>query len=123
MAYNKSTPSSSGDTFAYLSNSSKKRTLQSEDTSFGLDELDDYGSLASIFTVISEPQTQEEKQLFSDNKIWGWPRLYKETKPNLLEYKESLLARYIDIPRSLWRIVNDQLELIAKLVKNIDKKN
>ena len=109
MTHNISTTSTSGDTFAYRSASDYSRKIKSDDTAFGLGELEEFGSLGSIFTVISEPQTEEEKMLLTENKIWGWAKIYKETKPNLIFYKNSLLERYVDIPRQLWKIVNEQI--------------
>ena len=115
MTHNISTTSTSGDTFAYRSASDYSRKVKSDDTAFGLGELEEFGSLGSIFTVISEPQTEEEKMLLTENKIWGWAKIYKETKPNLIFYKNSLLERYVDIPRQLWKIVNEQINHIDRI--------
>jgi hypothetical protein len=89
--------------------------IRSDDTAFDAGELSEFGSLKSIFTVISDTPTESEIKLMTDNGIWGQGRLYKESKENLVKYKKDLLERYIDIPRPLWRLVNDQIGFIYRI--------
>ena len=119
---NRSSISSKSDTKA-IAVDLESGIIRSDDTAFDAGELSQFGSLKSIFTVISDQPTQTELQFMSENGIWGQGRLYIESKENLLKYKKELLDRYIDIPRPLWRLVNEQLAFIYRMENNITPEN
>ena len=111
-----STVSGPAGTYA-LAEDSRSDRIRSDDTAFDAGELPEFGSDRSIFTVYSDQPSQEITSLLKKNKIWEQGKIYSSTKVQLFAYKKALLKRYIDIPRILWRMVNDQLSYITEMEK------
>jgi hypothetical protein len=114
MSNKNSTISGPSDTYA-IAVDGQGGNVRSDDTAFDAGELSEFGSIGSIFTVYFDQPTQAEQKLLEENGIWGLGRLYSESTKNMSAYKKLILDRYIDIPRNLWRIINEQINFINKV--------
>ena len=120
----------------------------SDDTMADIPELDDYSSVStselssaiypetsiisdidtfssySIFTVRTDFSYFEFNANAVDYGIMHWNQLYEESLEYLLPYRDHLDEDFLEFPRSMWKMVNDQMYYIHKmeLASKIEKK-
>ena len=111
----------------------------SDDTMADIPELEDYSSVStsevssaiypetltvsliptfpslSIYTVDTDFSYFEFNGNAVDYGIMHWNQLYDESLEYLLPYRIHLNDDFLEFPRSMWKIVNDQLYYIHQL--------
>jgi hypothetical protein len=110
-----------------------------DDTLYDLRELDDYSSISktesssvpypqtttgsivpsmiseSLLTIDSDCEwfnTPEDSAIYL---VMSWSQLYDTNLEDLIKYRDILDDNFIDLPRSIWKYVNDQMFFIHQL--------